>query len=91
MTTSYTKNNQITIKLENNSRISISNRKRHINIRYYFINDRIMKQEEYVELCTTMDMIEDYFTRSLQGYKFRCFCNIILVIYDNDIPYQARL
>ena len=29
--------NQSTIKLENNSRISISNRKRHINIRYFLL------------------------------------------------------
>ena len=45
-----------------------------------------MKQEESVEFCTTLDMIEDYFTKSLQGYKFRCFCNIILVIHEDGIP-----
>ena len=37
--------NQSAIKLEKNGRRSRSKRKRHINIRCYFITDRIMKQE----------------------------------------------
>ena len=45
-----------------------------------------MKQEPTVELCTTLYMIEYYFTKSLQGYQFRCFCNIIIGIHEDDIP-----
>ena len=41
--------NQSTIKLENNGKKSSSNRKRHIHIRYYFITDRIIKQEASVD------------------------------------------
>ena len=44
------KDNQSAIKLEKNGRQSSSNSTRNINIRYYFINDRIMKHEESVEL-----------------------------------------
>ena len=51
--------NQRAIKLENNDRRSSSKRTRYINIRYYFITDRIMKQEAYVEFCPTLDMIKD--------------------------------
>ena len=40
--------NQIAMKLENNCRPSSSNMTRNINIRYYFITDRITKQEESV-------------------------------------------
>ena len=37
--------------------------------------------------CPTFDMDRDYFTNALQGSQFCRFCNIILGIYDDDIPY----
>ena len=45
-----------------------------------------MKQEAYVEFCPTLDMIGVYFTKALQGYQFRRFCNIIIGIHEYDIP-----
>ena len=78
--------NQSAIRLENNGKQSISKRTRHINIRYYFITDIIMKQEASVEFCPTFDMIGDYFTKALQGSQFRQFCNIVLGIHEDDIP-----
>ena len=69
------------IKLENNCRLSSSKRTIHINIRYYFITDSITNQEAYVEFCSNIDMIRDYFTKSLQGSQLRCFPNIILGIH----------
>ena len=71
--------------LENNGIQSSIKHTRHINIRYYFITDRIMKQEAYVEFCPTLNMIGDYFTKALQGYPFFCFNNIIIGIHENDI------
>ena len=58
--------NQSAIRLEKNVNQSSSNSTRHINIRYYFITYRIMKQEASVECCPTVDMIWDYFTKALQ-------------------------
>ena len=78
--------NQSAIRLEKNGKRSISKRIRHINIRYYFITDRIMKQEASVEFCPTFDMIGDYFTKALQGSQFRRFCDIVLGIHEDDIP-----
>ena len=78
--------NQSAIRLEKNGKRSSSKRTRHINIRYYFITDRIMNQEASVEFCPTLDMIGDYFSKALQGYQFRCFRNIILGIHEDDIP-----
>ena len=77
---------QSTIKLNKNDRRLSSKRENHINVRYYFIIDRIMNQEASVEFCPTLDMIGDYFTKSLQGYQFCLFHNIILVIHEYDIP-----
>ena len=58
---------------------------RNINSRYYFITYSITKQEAYVEFCSTLDMIGDYFTNPLQGSQLHCFCNIILGIHEDDI------
>ena len=55
--------NQSTIKLKKNGRRLISKRTRHINIRYYFITDRIVNKEASVEFLPTLDMIGDYFTK----------------------------
>jgi hypothetical protein len=66
--------NQSTMKLENNGKASSGKRTRHINIRYFFITDRIAKKEVAVQYCPTKQMVADYFTKPLQGalfYKFR--------------------
>ena len=62
--------NQSAIRLEKNGKQSSSKRTRHINIRYYFITDRIMKQEASMEFFPTFDMIGDYFTKALQGHGY---------------------
>ena len=53
--------NHSAIKLEKNDRQSRSKRKRHINIRYYFITDSIVKQDAYMEFFPTLDMIGDWY------------------------------
>ena len=78
--------NQSAIRLENNGKRSSSKRTRHINISYYFITDRIMKQEASVEFCPTFDIIGNYFTKALQGSQFPQFLNIVLGIHEDDIP-----
>ena len=75
--------NQSAIRLEKNGKRSRSNSLRHIKIRYSFITDRIMKQEASVEFCPTFDIIEDYFTKSLQGSQFRRFRNIVIGIHED--------
>ena len=39
-----------------------------------------------MEICPTLDMIRVYFTKSLQGYQFCCYRNIILDICEEDTP-----
>ena len=66
--------NQSAILLENNGMASSSKRTKHINVRYFFITDRIKAREVKVEYCPTTEMIADFFTKPLQGrlfYKFR--------------------
>ena len=70
--------NQSAIKLEENGRRSSGKRTRHINIRYFFVKDRIEKKELFINYCPTEDMITDYFTKPLQGALFQKFRKMIL-------------
>jgi hypothetical protein len=49
--------NNSSIILEKNGRASSSKRMKHINIRYFFIADRVSKEEVSVVWCLTGDMI----------------------------------
>ena len=70
--------NQSTILLENNGKKSSSKRIRHINIRYYFITDRIKNVMLEIEYFPTDDMFADYFTKPLQGKTFLQFRKTIM-------------
>jgi hypothetical protein len=72
--------NQSAILLEKNGRRSSSRRTRHINIRYFFVTDRIQSKEVAVEYCPTGDMLADMFTKPLQGSAFRRFRDAVLNI-----------
>jgi hypothetical protein len=64
--------------LEKNGRASSSKRTRHINIRYFFVTDRINAKEISVEYCPTGEMIADFFTKPLQGSLFKKFRDQIM-------------
>ena len=57
--------NKSSILLERNGRSSSSKRTKHINVRYFFITDRISKGEVRVEWCPTKDMVADFLTKPL--------------------------
>ena len=61
------------IKLEKNGMRSSGKRTRHINIRYFFITDCMTVNELSINYYPTLDMIGDYFTKSLQGTLFKTF------------------
>ena len=63
--------NQSAILLEKNGRASSGRRTRHVNIRYFFVTDRIKNGELRIEYCPTGDMWGDFFTKPLQGSAFK--------------------
>ena len=74
VTTILNQDNQSTIKLSENGKVSSGKGTRHINIQYFFITDRIARKEVAIQYCPTKEMVADYFTKPLQGalfYKFR--------------------
>ena len=70
--------NKSTMLLERNGKASSSRRTKHINVRYFFITDRIAKGEVRVEWCPTKEMIADFMTKPLQGSVFRNFRDLIM-------------
>jgi hypothetical protein len=77
--------NQSCIRMHINGRNSCTGNSRHINVRYFFVKDRINKGELKVEYCPTLLMIADYFTKPLMGARFRELRAVIMghkSIYD---------
>jgi hypothetical protein len=57
-----------------------SDRTRHINIRFFFINDREKSGEVKVEYKSTKSMLADILTKPLQGEQFEVLRNELLNI-----------
>jgi hypothetical protein len=63
--------NKSSILLERNGRALSGKRTRHINIRYFFITDRVNMKEISIDWCPTKKMVADFMTKPLQGSLFR--------------------
>ena len=74
--------NQSSMLLERNGQRSSSKRTRHLDIRYFFVTDRIEDGQLTVEYCPTGDMLADVFTKPLQGAAFTKFRRMILNLDD---------
>ena len=76
--------------LERNGKTLSSKKTRHINIRYYFITDHIAQGKMSLAYCPTDAMVADYFTKSLQGTKFRKFCTMIMNYQDPALALMSQ-
>jgi len=70
--------NTSAILLEKYGQQSSTKRTRHLNIRYFFVTDRLDSEELSVEYCPTGEMWADLFTKPLQGAAFVKFRKLIL-------------
>ena len=69
-TSFFYQDNKSAILLAKNGCASRSNCTKHINIRYYFIQDHVENGDVTMVHCPTDEMTGDYFTKPLQGAKF---------------------
>ena len=76
--------NQSSILIKNNGRMSCGKGSKHIHIRYFFIWDRVQNKEVKIQYCPTEQMIADYFSKPLQGKIFHQFRDLILGINPDD-------
>ena len=65
--------NKSAISLEENGRMSIGQRSRHLNIGYLFVTDMIKKGMFEVKYCPTGDMVADFCTKPTQGRVLKNF------------------
>jgi hypothetical protein len=77
--------NKSAILLEKNGCWSSSKRTKHIDVRYFFVKDRIANGELEIEYCSTNEMLADFFTKPTQGNLFLKLRNQIMNISDNEI------
>ena len=70
--------NKSTMLMLKNGRNSCTGNSRHINIRYFFVKDRIDKGELRIEYCASSIMLADFFTKPLQGRLFKKFRDVIM-------------
>jgi hypothetical protein len=74
--------NKSSILLEKHGQASSSKRTRHINVRYFFITDRVKHKEINIEYCPTKEMVGDFFTKPLQG---RLFYKLRSLVLNHDV------
>ena len=69
--------NEAAIKLCENG-LASSKRTRHIDIRYFFIQDRIKIGDIQIQYLSTKDMIADFLTKPLIGQQFYKLRDLLL-------------
>ena len=74
----FGQDNESAMKLEKNGRTSAGPKSRHIDIRYFWIKDRLKSGGIEVKHCPTLEMLADFFTKPLQGHLFRKFRDVLL-------------
>ena len=63
--------NKSAILMQKNGRNSCTGNSRHIKIRYFWVKNRIDDKEISVEYLPTNLMLADFFTKPIQGERFR--------------------
>jgi hypothetical protein len=85
----YHQDNQSAMRMEKNGRQSAGPRSRHIDIRYFFIKDRIQRGEINLVYCPTGEMVADFFSKPLQGGLFKKFRDVVMGIRHPDALLDA--
>jgi hypothetical protein len=70
--------NTSTIKLAEKGKESSGKRTRHFEIKYFYVTDLVGRNEVKVIYCSTDEMVADYHTKPLTGWKFRFFRDLIM-------------
>jgi len=70
--------NKSAIKIENNGQLSMSKKTKHMEIRYFYVKDRVNGNDIKIQYCPTEKMIADFLTKPLQGELFRKFRAVLM-------------
>ena len=75
--------NMIAMLLEKNGKKSSTKNTKHINMRYYYIKDRVETEDVVIEYFLVEEMLGEYLTNQLQGALFSKFRAEITNISDD--------
>jgi hypothetical protein len=77
--------NKSTIKMLKHGRDSCTSNLHHIDVKHFWVKDKLDKKELELRWCPTHLMIADYFTKPLQGKQFKLLREIIMgYMHIND-------
>ena len=65
--------------MENKGKKSCTRSSRHTDIQYFFVKERVGRNNTSITYCITDHMLADFFTKYLQGSLFVKFCEVIMV------------
>jgi hypothetical protein len=74
----FEQDNVSAIRIEKNGRASAGKQSSHIDIRYFFMKDRLKTDGIDIRHCPTEQMLADFFTKPLQGSLFRKFRGVLM-------------
>jgi hypothetical protein len=70
--------NTSTMRLEEKGKESSGKRTRHFEIKYFYVTDLVGRNQVKIIYCSTDDMVADYHTKPLTGWKFKLFRDLIM-------------
>ena len=76
--------NESTIRMEGNGRNSCTGNSRHLDIRFFFIHDRVKTRKVDVVYYPTDKMVANFFTKQLQGSIFKKIRASVMRHSDNE-------
>ena len=80
----YYQDNESAMKIELNGWRSTGSKSKHVDIRFYFIADRIKNERIQIIHCKTEHMVADFFTKPLQGALFKRLRDIVMGVVPID-------
>ena len=83
--------NEVCIILHKNWPFSTGKGSQHINVRYFFVVDKIKNKEVKVIFCPTDKMVADYQSKPLQGVLFVTHRNTIMGVRPEDFDRYKRM
>lgn len=83
--------NKSTMLLERNGKASSSKRTKHINVRYFFVKDKIAKGEIDLEHCPTEEMWANVLTKPRQGRAWILFRSMLMGIPEDYNDNKERI
>ena len=82
--------NMSAMKIEKNGQMSMGRKTKHMEIRYFYVKDRVTGNNMTIRYCPTEKMIADFFTKPLQGELFRKFRAVIMGhVHLNEVLLQT--